>query len=141
MFKRFQQPGTNQTKERDVGVKSEARAMFAAILLLIAGRAQRDLRIAAISNAAFFDHQTQYVIFGLGFWGWATLIIGLVQLTGGYSLFAAASTPHVGIIAATLARSSPCSRRRQLPVLVPGILPCCLIVLHGLVVYGEPVER
>src|ERR1700709_1157626 len=80
---RFRSPRTPRQRR----VRGEARAMFAAILLLIAGVLNVIYGIAAISNADFFNHQTAYVVFGLGFWGWVTLIVGLVQLTGGYSLF------------------------------------------------------
>ena len=48
-------------------VRGEARAMFAAILLVIAGVLNVIYGIAAISNANFFSHQTVYVIFSLGF--------------------------------------------------------------------------
>ena len=105
-------------------VRGEARAMFAAILLVIAGVLNVIYGIAAISNADFFNHQTAYVIFGLGFWGWVTLIIGLVQLTGGYSLFSGGVYGRtVGIVAATLGRDRvPALGRRQLPLLVAGHL-------------------
>ncbi|MFT3863069.1 MAG: hypothetical protein QM729_02270 [Solirubrobacterales bacterium] len=117
--------------------------MFAAILLLIAGVLNVIYGIAAISNAAFFNHTTAYVIFGLGFWGWVTLIIGLVQLTGGYSLFSGGTYGRtVGIIAATLgAIESLLSVGGSYPFWSLGIFALCLIVLHGLIVYGEPIER
>lgn len=124
-------------------VRGEARAMFAAILLLIAGVLNVIYGIAAIGNANFFNHQTVYVIFGLGFWGWATLIIGLVQLTGGWSLFSGSVYGRtVGIIAATLgAIESLLSIGGSYPFWSLGIFALCLIVLHGLIVYGEPVQR
>jgi hypothetical protein len=136
-------PRTHQTKEIDVEVRGEARAMFAAILLVIAGVLNVIYGIAAISNAAFFNHQTVYVIFSLGFWGWVTLIIGLVQLTGGYSLFSGGTYGRtIGIIAATLgAIESLLSIGGSYPFWSLGIFALCLIVLHGLVVYGEPIER
>jgi hypothetical protein len=117
--------------------------MFAAILLLIAGVLNVIYGIAAIGNANFFNHQTVYVIFGLGFWGWATLIIGLVQLTGGWSLFSGSVYGRtVGIIAATLgAIESLLSIGGSYPFWSLGIFALCLIVLHGLIVYGEPVQR
>jgi hypothetical protein len=144
MVKRFTQSrNAPKTKEIVVEVRGEARAMFAAILLLIAGVLNVIYGIAAISNAAFFDHQTQYVIFGLGFWGWVTVIIGLVQLTGGYSLFSGGTYGRtIGIIAATLgAVESLLSVGGSYPFWSLGIFALCLIVLHGLVVYGEPIER
>jgi hypothetical protein len=112
MVKRFKRPQTSEQRSQDVEVRGEARAMFAAILLVIAGVLNVIYGIAAISNGDFFNHQTVYVVFGLGFWGWVTLIIGLVQLTGGYSLFSGGTYGRtIGIIA------------------------------DGLVVYGEPIER
>lgn len=124
-------------------VRGEARAMFAAILLLIAGVLNVIYGIAAISNAAFFNHQVAYVIFNLSFWGWVTLLIGLVQLTGGYSLFSGGTYGRtVGIIAATLgAIESLLSISGAYPFWSLGIFALCLIVLHGLIVYGEPLER
>lgn len=124
-------------------VRGEARAMFAAILLVIAGVLNVIYGIAAISNGDFFSQHTVYVVFGLGFWGWVTLIIGLVQLTGGYSLFSGGTYGRtIGIIAATLgAIESLLSIGGSYPFWSLGIFALCLIVLHGLVVYGEPLER
>ena len=124
-------------------VRGEARAMFAAILLVIAGVLNVIYGIAAISNGDFFSQHTVYVVFGLGFWGWVTLIIGLVQLTGGYSLFSGGTYGRtIGIIAATLgAVESLLSVGGSYPFWSLGIFALCLIVLHGLVVYGEPIER
>ena len=124
-------------------VRGEARAMFAAILLVIAGVLNVIYGIAAISNGDFFSQHTVYVVFGLGFWGWVTLIIGLVQLTGGYSLFSGGTYGRtIGIIAAPLgAIESLLSIGGSYPYWSLGIFALCLIVLHGLVVYGEPIER
>ena len=124
-------------------VRGEARAMFAAILLVIAGVLNVIYGIAAISNGDFFSQHSVYVVFGLGFWGWVTLIIGLVQLTGGYSLFSGGVYGRtIGIIAATLgAVESLLSVGGSYPFWSLGIFALCLIVLHGLVVYGEPIER
>ena len=135
---------TSSYESGGVGEKSGAGwVVFAGIMLLIAGVLNVIYGIAAISNAAFFDHQTQYVVFGLGFWGWVTVIIGLVQLTGGYSLFSGGVYGRtVGIIAASLgAIESLLSVGGSYPYWSLGIFALCLIVLHGLVVYGEPVER
>jgi hypothetical protein len=125
-----------------VEVRGEARAMFAAILLVIAGVLNVIYGIAAITSGDFFS-QTSYVVFGLGFWGWVTLIIGLVQLTSGYSLFSGGVYGRtIGIVAATLgAIESLLSIGGNYPFWSLGIFALCLIVLHGLVVYGEPLEQ
>src|ERR1700760_3021930 len=117
--------------------------MFAAVLLLIAGVLNVIYGIAAISNGDFFNQHTVYVVFGLGFWGWVTLIIGLVQLTGGYSLFSGGVYGRtIGIIGATIgAGESLLSIGGNSPFWSLGIFALCLIVLHGLIVYGEPLQQ
>jgi Gpi18-like mannosyltransferase len=72
-----------------------------------------------------------------------TLIIGLVQLTGGYSLFSGGVYGRtVGIFAATLgAIEALLAIGGSYPFWSLGIFALCLIVLHGLIVYGEPLER
>jgi hypothetical protein len=124
-----------------VEVRGEARAMFAAVLLIIAGALNVIYGIAAISNGDFFANSA-YVVFGLGFWGWVTLIIGLVQLTGGYSLFTGGTYGRVvGIIGASIgAIESLLSIGGAYPFWSLGIFALCLIVLHGLIVYGEPIQ-
>ena len=65
--------------------------------------------IAAVGNAHFFDN----ILYVLSFhaWGWITIIVGIIQLTAGFSLFggggsagSSASSPRAS------ARSSRCCR-------------------------------
>jgi hypothetical protein len=118
--------------------------MFAAILLLIAGTLNIIYGIAAISEAHFFtDAGTHYVFSSLSTWGWITVILGVIQLTGGFSLFG--GYPYgrvVGIAAASIgAIGALLSVGGSYPFWSLGIFALCVIVIHGLVVYGEPVER
>jgi hypothetical protein len=123
-------------------VRGEARAMFAAILLLIIGVLNIIYGIAAISDANFFVDNTRYVISSLHTWGWITLILGIVQLTGGFSLFAGhvygrvigIAAAGIGAIEALLAVGG------AFPFWSLGVFALCVIVLHGLIVYGEPLR-
>jgi hypothetical protein len=123
-------------------VRGEARAMFAAILLLIVGVLNIIYGIAAISDANFFVDNTRYVISSLHTWGWITLILGIVQLTGGFSLFAGhiygrvigIAAAGIGAIGALLAVGG------AFPFWSLGVFALCVIVLHGLIVYGEPLR-
>jgi hypothetical protein len=116
--------------------------MFAAILLVVAGTLNVIYGIAAIDNADFFEGSTAYVIETLDTWGWVTLILGVIQLTGGFSL--AAGRPWgviVGITGAILgAIGSLMAVAGAHPFWSLGIFALCLIVLHGLVVYGEDTQ-
>jgi hypothetical protein len=125
-------------------VRGEGRAAFAAILLLIAGVLNVIYGIAAISEAHFFtDGGTHFVFSSLNTWGWITVILGAIELTGGLSLLSGNTYGRViGIIAASLgAIGSLLAIAGAYPFWSLGVFALCVIVLHGLVVYGQPAER
>jgi len=124
-------------------VRGQGRAAFAAILLLIAGTLNLIYGIAAISDAHFFtDAGNHYVFSGLNTWGWITVLLGVIELTGGFSLLSGNTYGRViGIVAASLgAIGSLLAVAGSYPFWSLGIFALCVIVLHGLIVYGEPVE-
>jgi hypothetical protein len=122
-------------------VRGQGRVTFAAILLLIAGVLNVIYGIAAISEAHFFtDAGNHYVLASLNFWGWITVIIGILELTGGLSLLSGNLYGRIiGITAASIgAIGSLLSIGGAYPFWSLGVFALCLIVLHGLIVYGEP---
>jgi len=124
-------------------VRGEGRVTFAAILLMIAGVLNLIYGIAAISEAHFFtDAGNHYVIASLNTWGWITVLIAAIELTGGISLLGGNAYGRViGIAAASLgAIGSLLSVSGSYPFWSLGVFALCVIVLHGLIVYGEPVE-
>jgi hypothetical protein len=114
--------------------------IFAAILLIVAGTLNIIYGIAAISDSKFFVNETKYVFSNLHTWGWITVVLGVIQLTGGFSLFGGRTYGRVvGITAATLgAIGSLLSIGGAFPFWSLGIFALCVIVIHGLLVYGEP---
>jgi hypothetical protein len=115
-------------------------ALFAGILLLVAGTINVIYGIAAIGNASFFVNDNRYVFASLHTWGWITVILGVIQLTAALSLFGGGAYGRVvGIIAATIgAVGSLLSIGGTYPFWSLGIFAICLIVIHGLAVLGEP---
>jgi hypothetical protein len=125
-------------------VRGEGRAAFAAILLIIAGVLNVIYGIAAISEAHFFtDAGNHYVFSSLNTWGWITVILGVIELTGGISLISGNAYGRViGIVGASLgAIGSLLAVSGSYPFWSLGIFALCVIVLHGLIVYGQPVEE
>jgi hypothetical protein len=124
-------------------VRGTGRVMFAAVLLTIAGVLNVIYGIGAISDATFYSESTRYVFSSLHTWGWVTLILGVIQLTAGFSLFAGGTYGRViGIVAATLgAIGALLAVGGAFPFWSLGVFAICLIVIHGLIVYGEPLER
>lgn len=113
--------------------------MFAGILLLVAGIINIIYGIAGISNDAFFNN-TDYVFSGVERWGCITATLGIIQVAASFSLFAGrAFGRFVGIFAATLgAIGALLSIGGPHPFWSAGIFAICVVVVHGLVVYGEP---
>ena len=114
--------------------------LFAAILLLVAGTINIIYGIAAISDANFFVNDTHYVFSSLHTWGWITLIVGVFQLTGGLSLGAGNVYGRViGLTAASIgAIESLLAVGGKYPFWSLGVFALCVIVIHGILVYGEP---
>jgi hypothetical protein len=122
-----------------VNVRGSGRVMFAGILLLVAGTINIIYGIAAISDAKFFVNDTQYVFSSLHTWGWITVILGVIQLTGGFSLVAGNLYGRViGLTAATIgAIQSLLSVGGKYPFWSLAVFALCVIVIHGIIVYGE----
>ncbi len=119
-------------------MKGAGRAVFVAILLLMIGTLNIIYGFGAIGNAHFFDN-TQYVFSSLHTWGWITVIIGVIQLTGGFSLMTGGGYGRViGIIAAIIgAFESLLSVGGTHPWWSLAIFVLCIYVLHGLIVLGD----
>ena len=119
-------------------MRGVGRAVFVAVLLLIAGTLNIIYGIAAVGNAHFFNN-TQFVFSSLHTWGWITIIVGVIQLTAGFSLFTGGTYGRViGIIAASIgALESLLSIGGAHPWWSLGIFALCIYVLHGLIVLGE----
>ena len=124
-------------------VRGTGRVVFAGVLLLVAGTLNIIYGIAAISDSKFFVDSTKYVFSSLHTWGWVTLLLGVIQLTAGFSLFAGGTYGRViGITAASIgAIGALLAVGGAFPFWSLGIFALCVIVIHGLLVYGEPETR
>lgn len=118
------------------------RAIFVAILLLIVGTLNIIYGIAAIGDANFWVGDNQFVLGNLHTWGWVTLILGAFQVVAGFSLFAGGTFGRIfGIFAASLgALAALLAVGGAYPFWALGAFAICVICIHGLVVYGEPMD-
>jgi hypothetical protein len=125
-------------------MRGAGRVVFAATLLLIAGILNIIYGIGGIADANFYTSTgTHYVFSSLHTWGWITLIVGVIQLTAGFSLFTGGTYGRViGITAASIgAIVALLSVAGAYPFWSLGIFAICLWVAHGLIVYGEEDTR
>jgi hypothetical protein len=120
-------------------MRGAGRALFAAVLLLIAGVLNIIYGFGSLDDANIFVNDKRYIFTNLNTLGWVLIVLGLIQLTGGFSLLAGNVYGRViGIIGASLgAIGALLSIGGSYPWWSLGIFVLCVYVLHGLLVYGE----
>ena len=107
--------------------------VFAGILLLIAGTLNIIWGIGAISDAKFFIADQKYIISSLHTWGWATLILGILELIAGFSLFSGGGFGRwIGIFAAALTAISALLSIPAYPFWSLCVFALSLIILYEL---------
>jgi hypothetical protein len=120
-------------------MRGVGRALFVAILLLIAGTLNIIYGIGAVSNAHFVNG-AQYVFTNLHTWGWITIIVGAIELLAGLSLMAGGTFGRlIGIVAASLGALEALASvgGGAHPWWSLAIFALCVYIVHGLVVLGE----
>jgi hypothetical protein len=120
-------------------MRGVGRAVFAATLLLIAGTLNIIYSIGSLDDANIFVNDQRYIFTNLNTLGWVLIVLGLIQLTGGFSLMAGNTYGRViGIIGATFgAVGALLSIGGAYPWWSLGIFVLCLYVLHGLLILGD----
>jgi hypothetical protein len=127
-------------------VRGAGRVVFAAIVLLIVGFINVVYGIGALDDANYFVNDTRFVLNNLNTLGWILIILGVIQLTGGFSLMAGNVYGRViGIVGGSLgAIGALFSIGQGNPWWSLAVLVLCVYVVHGIVVFGEDeraVER
>jgi len=120
-------------------MRGAGRAIFAAVLLLIAGTLNILYGIGALDDANIFVNEKRYILDDLNTLGWVLIILGLIQLTGGFSLMAGNVYGRViGLVGATLgAIGALLSIGGNDPWWSLGIFVLCLWIIHGILIYGD----
>jgi hypothetical protein len=113
--------------------------VFAATLLLIVGTLNIIYGIGALDNANIFANDKRYVLTNLNTLGWVVIILGVIQLAGGFSLMAGNTFGRViAIIGGTLgAIGALLSIGGAYPWWSLAIFALCVYVVHGVLVFGE----
>jgi hypothetical protein len=115
------------------------RTMFAAILLLLVGTLNIVYGIGAISDANFYANDTRYIFTDLNTMGWVMVIVGVIQLTGGFSLMAGNVYGRViGIIGGSIgAIDALLSMGGNHPFWSLAIFFLCVWIVYGIIEFGE----
>jgi hypothetical protein len=120
-------------------MRGAGRATFAAVLLLIAGTLNIIYGIGALDKANIFANDTRYIFSDLNTMGWVLIVLGIVQLTGGFSLIAGNTYGRIiGIVGGSLgAIGALFSVGGANPWWSLAIFALCVWIVYGLIVFGQ----
>ena len=120
-------------------MRGAGRVVFAATLLLIVGTLNIIYGFGALDDANYFVNDTRFILDNLNTLGWVLIILGVIQLTGGFSLMAGNVYGRlIGIVGGTLgAIGALLSIGGANPWWSLAIFALCVYVVHGIIVFGE----
>ena len=125
-------------------MRGAGRTVFAGVLLIVVGTINIIYGIGALDDARIFVNDTRFIFTNLNTMGWVLIILGVLQLTGGFSLLAGNTYGRViGVIAGTLgALGALFSIGGNNPWWSLAVFALCVYVVYGILVYGEdePVD-
>ncbi len=114
---------------------------FAGVILLIVGALNVIEGIAAIGNANFFVHNTNYVFGSLNTWGWVVLCIGVVELAVGFGVFARNQFSRwAGVIILSLNSIAQLLMIPAYPFWSLSIFALDILAIYGLIAYGQRIS-
>ena len=120
-------------------MRGAGRAGLAAVLLLIAGTLNVIYGIGALDDANIFVNDKRFIFTNLNTMGWVLIVLGIIQLGGGFSLAAGNTFGRVlGIIGGSLgAIAALLSIGGAYPWWSLGIFVLCCWIVHGIFIYGD----
>jgi hypothetical protein len=129
--------GAGQPKE--ARMRGTGRALLAATLLVIAGTLNIIYGIGALDDANIFVNDKRYIFTDLNTMGWVLILLGVLQLTGGFSLIAGNTYGRVlGIVGASLgAIGALFSIGGANPWWSLAVFALCVYIIQGILVLGE----
>jgi hypothetical protein len=120
-------------------MRGAGRAMFAAIMLMIVGFINVIYGIGALDEANIFVNDTRFILDNLNTLGWVLIVLGLIQLTGGFSLAMGNAYGRViGIVAGSLgAIGALLSIGGNHPWWSLLVFFVCVWVVYGIIQFSE----
>jgi hypothetical protein len=120
-------------------MRGTGRAMFAAVLLLLAGTLNIVYGIGALDSANIFVNEKRYILTDLNTMGWVLIVLGVIQLTGAVSLMAGNVYGRViAVIGGTLgAIGALFSIGGTNPWWSLAIFFLSVWIVYGILIYGE----
>ena len=120
-------------------MRGAGRVVFAAVMLIIVGTLNIIYGFGALDEASIFVNDTRFVLDNLNTLGWVLIILGVIQLSGGFALMAGSAYGRViGIIGGSLgAIGALLSIGGAYPWWSLAVFFLCIYIVHGILVFGE----
>ena len=120
-------------------MRGTGRVVFAATLLAIVGTLNIIYGIGALDGANIFVNDKRYILTDLNTLGWVLIVLGIIQLAGGFSLMAGNTYGRIiGIIGGSLgAIGALFSIGDGNPWWSLAVFALCVYIVHGILLYGE----
>src|SRR5688500_6249042 len=120
-------------------MRGAGRVVFAAVLLLIAGTLNIIYGIGSLDDANIVVNDRRFIFTNLNTLGWVLIVLGVIQLAGGFSLMAGNTFGRViGIVGGSLgAIAALLSIGGNNPWWSLAIFFLCVYVVHGILVFGR----
>jgi hypothetical protein len=120
-------------------MRGAGRVVFAGAMLILVGFVNIIYGFGALDDANIFVNDTRFVLDNLNTLGWVLIILGVIQITGGFSLLAGNTYGRVlGIIGGSLgALGALLSIGGANPWWSLAVFALCVYVVHGILVFGE----
>src|SRR6476661_5423084 len=111
-------------------------------LLTIAGTLNIIYGIGALDNAHIFVNEKRFILTDLNTMGWVLIILGVIQLTGGFSLMVGHTYGRIiGLVGGSLgAIAALLSIGGNDPWWSLALFFLCVYIVHGIFIYGGEEE-
>ena len=120
-------------------MRGAGRVAFAATMLLILGFLNVLYGIGALDDANIFVNDTRFILDDLNTLGWVLMVLGVIQLTAGFSLMGGRTYGRVlGVAAGSIgAIGALLSIGGSFPWWSLAEFALCIYVVHGILIFGE----
>jgi hypothetical protein len=120
-------------------MRGSGRVVFAGVFLLVVGTINIIYGIGALDDANVFVNDKRFILDNLNTLGWVLIVLGVFQLTGGFSLLSGNTYGRViGVIAGSLgAIGALLSIGGAYPWWSLCVFFLCVYIVYGIFVYGD----
>jgi hypothetical protein len=121
----------------DNDIRGAGWLMFAGIMVLIVATLNIIYGIAAIDGSKFFIEDEKFILSDLNTWGWIILVIGVLQMFAGFSIWAGGEYGRwIGIITASVSAIGALLTIPGYPFWSLAIFAIDILIIYGLAAYG-----